>query len=179
MNSSAALGGAVVQRLLLRVKARIFREQRRVDVENAIRERIDEDRAQQAHESGKADKRDVAVVQFGDERAIVVLTRRVGLVAQHERFDAGGSRVIETRRIGAIRNHDRDRCVELSSLDRVDDRLEVRAAAGDQDAERAIDIQQRQSEHRLERSETATNVSVPLVQPPVGSVGAPMTNRFS
>ena len=30
-----------------------------------------------------------------------------------------------------------------------------------------------------ERIDTATNVSVPLVQPPVGSVGAPITNRFS
>ena len=32
---------------------------------------------------------------------------------------------------------------------------------------------------RAERSVSATNVSVPLVQPPVGVVGAPTTNRFS
>src|SRR4030095_8366287 len=30
-----------------------------------------------------------------------------------------------------------------------------------------------------ERSVSATKVSVPFVQPPVGSVGAPTTNRFS
>ena len=129
MNSGAALGGAVVQGLLLRVKTGIFREQRRVDVENAIRERVDEHRAQQPHESGKADERDAAVVQFGDERAIVIFTRRVRLVAEHERLDAGGDRVIETGRIGAIRNHDGDRCIEPPALNRVDDRLEVRAAA--------------------------------------------------
>jgi hypothetical protein len=30
-----------------------------------------------------------------------------------------------------------------------------------------------------DRSASATNVSVPLVQPPVGSVGDPTTKRFS
>ena len=71
--------GAVVQRLLLRVKARVFRQQRRMDVEDAIGIRVHEDRAEQAHESGEADERDVALSELGDERAIVVLARGVGL----------------------------------------------------------------------------------------------------
>ena len=61
MNSGAALGGAVVQGLLLRVQAGIFRQQRRVNVEDAIRKRVDEHRAQQAHEPGEADERDAAL----------------------------------------------------------------------------------------------------------------------
>ena len=69
------------------------------------------------------------LLQLGDERAIVILTRRVGLVAEHQRLDAGGDRVIEAGRIGAIRNHDGDRGIEPPALNRVDDRLEVRAAA--------------------------------------------------
>ena len=69
--------GAVVQRLLLRVQARVFRQQRRVDVEDAIGKRVDEHRAQQTHETGQAHQRDVALLQLVDERAIVVLARCV------------------------------------------------------------------------------------------------------
>ena len=42
MNSGAALGRAVVQGLLLRVQAGVFRQQRRVDIQDAVRKRVDE-----------------------------------------------------------------------------------------------------------------------------------------
>jgi hypothetical protein len=76
-----------------------------------------------------------AVLQFGDERAIVVFTRRVRPVAEHQRLDARGGRVIEARRAGAVRDHDGDRRIEPPALNRVDDCLEIRAASRDQDAE--------------------------------------------
>jgi len=57
MNSGAADGRMVVQGLLLRVKAGVFRQQRRMDVEDSLWKRVDEHRAQQAHEAGQADQR--------------------------------------------------------------------------------------------------------------------------
>src|SRR6187402_3286707 len=44
MNSGAALDGAIVEGLLLRMQAGIFRQQRGMDVEDAIGKRLDEDR---------------------------------------------------------------------------------------------------------------------------------------
>src|SRR5262245_26129308 len=98
-------------------------------------------------------------------------------MAEHQRLDARSTRVIQARRVGSIRDDDRDPGVELPPLDGIDDRPEIGASAGNENTQRAI--------HRTvailsaERSDNATNVRVPLVQPPVGKVGAPMTNRFS
>ncbi len=96
-----------------------------MNVEDAIGKRVDEDRAQQAHEAGQADDGDAALAQFADQRTIVILAARVGLVTEDQRLDPGLDRVIEPRRIGAIGDHDRDRRIEPLVVNRVDDRLEI------------------------------------------------------
>ena len=51
---------AVLERLPLRVKTGKRRQQRRMDVENRVRERVDERRADEPHEAGKTHEPDVA-----------------------------------------------------------------------------------------------------------------------
>ena len=177
MNSGAADAGAVVERLLLRVQAGVSRQQRWVNVEDAVRKSVNENRTQQPHEAREAHQRHAALPEFRDQRAIVVLASAVVLVIQDQRFNAGGDRVIETRGIGAIGNDDRDRRVEPLFGNRIDDGFQIRTTSRDQDAE--FPVHSTSEILPAERSDNATNVNVPFVHPPVGRVGAPITNKFS
>jgi len=176
MNSGAADRFAGLQGLLLGAETREFWQQRWVDVEDSVRERVDERRAQQAHESGQTYQADVALLQLLYQRAVVVFARRERFVVEDQGLDVGRARMIEAGRIGLVRNHDGDRGIEAFLFDRLDDRLEIRSPPGDQDAEFSIHDS---TIFVADRSDNATKVRVPFVHPPVGVVGAPITNRFS
>ena len=62
---------AVLERLPLRVEAGKRRQQRRMDVEDAVRKRVEQRRADEAHEAGETDELDAARAQQLGQRAIV------------------------------------------------------------------------------------------------------------
>jgi hypothetical protein len=63
MHRSAADAHAVLQRLPLRVEPRKRGQKRRVNVEDAIRERLEQRPADSPHEAGKTDEADIAILQ--------------------------------------------------------------------------------------------------------------------
>ena len=54
------------------------------------------------------------------------------------RLDAGRARTIQSSGILAVRNDDRNRRVQSAAGNRVDQRLEIAAAAGDENAETSV-----------------------------------------
>jgi hypothetical protein len=138
VHGRAADVNAVLERLLLGVETREGRQKRRVDVHDPIGKRLEQRRADQPHEAGETDERDVSRAQLARERAIVVVAR--GKVArQHdERLDTGGLRACESGRLSAIRDDHGDLGVESSIGDGVADRLQIRAAPGNQHGEAPV-----------------------------------------
>jgi uncharacterized protein DUF3418 len=84
--------------LALRLESRKRRQQRRVDVEDAVPERVEQRGADYAHESGETDEGDVVRPEDRDDGVVVRVP--VGVVARVEpdRFDA---RVPGAREAGA------------------------------------------------------------------------------
>ena len=130
---------AVLERLALRVDARKRRQQRRVDVQDGVRKRLEERRADQPHVAGQADEPDIARLQLARQRAIVARRatairdgrcRRVSMPACRARSSPAASARFEmTTAIVASRRPSRIG---------VDERLEIAAAARDQHAEAPV-----------------------------------------
>ena len=100
-----------------------------MDVEDAVRKRGDQRLADEAHESGEADKTRIACLQFLDERAVIVVARRICAVRKRDRFDARRPRALQPRRIGTIGDDDGDRGVQPPRFNGVDKGLEVGSPA--------------------------------------------------
>ena len=109
-----------------------------MDVEDAIRKRVEQWPSHQPHEASQTDQTDLMLAKHFDDGGIVGMT--VGMIARIEMdgFDAGMTRPRESRRVGAVGNDDGDRGIEATILDGIDDRLQIRAAAGYENAESAI-----------------------------------------
>src|SRR5437016_666025 len=124
---------AMSQRLSLRVEAGERREQRRMNVQDA--KGVEKRPADATHESGETYQIDVMIAKDVDDRAVVGVT--IGVVAgvQESRIDARLPRARQSHRLRLVRDDDGDGCVEAALVDGVDDRLEIAAAAGDQNGE--------------------------------------------
>jgi len=109
-----------------------------MDVEDTVRERVDELRSDETHEPGEAHEPDIARPQLRRKRMVVIISRREGTMREHERFDSCRTRALETHSIIAVRYDDHDRSSESPLCNCVDQRLQIAAAAGDQHAEPAI-----------------------------------------
>ena len=128
---------AMPERLLLRIDAGERRQQRRMDVEHGVGKRVEQPRADQAHEAGEADQADLAVAQLLRKPRVEIVAGSEVAMADDERFDARAAREVEPTGIGAVRDDDDDARVELAALDRGDERLEIAAAAGNEHAKAA------------------------------------------
>ena len=126
---------AMLERLTLRVEAGKRGQQRRMDVEDAVRKRAKKRIADETHEAGEADELDASPLQKVRQRAVVGVA--VGIIARGEvkRLDSGVAGALQTGRLSAIGDDDRNPRVEPPGSDRVDDRLKVAAAPGDQYAD--------------------------------------------
>ena len=71
MNGNAGDAYAVFDRLPLRFETREGRQERRMDVQNPLRKRVEEGRAYDTHETGEANQIDRVRPEHVDERAIV------------------------------------------------------------------------------------------------------------
>jgi hypothetical protein len=105
-----------------------------MDVEDALRESLEERCADQAHESGEAHQVHRAGGEQIRERAVVGGAVTVVARLHEERLDAGIARTLQSRRIRSIRNHECQRSVEAPRRNRVDDRLQIGTAPRNQDA---------------------------------------------
>src|SRR5262249_31704339 len=122
--------------LALRVDAGEGREQRRVDVQDAVGEASDESGRQDAHEAGEDHRLDGVLGEDAEERVLEGLAPREELVVDGER---GLPRRLRARqRPGArpVRHHAGDLGGgERAARLRVEERLEVGPGSGDEDAE--------------------------------------------
>ena len=135
MDGAAGDLDAVVEGLLLRVEAGEGREQRGVDVEDAVGEGADEVRREQAHVAGEADELDVMLAESGDDVGIVL-----GALAAAGVEGEGGEAALagggEAGSVGHVRDDDSNAGVgDGARADRVGDGEEVGAAAGEEDTE--------------------------------------------
>ena len=128
----------VSDRLLLRIESRECRQQRRMNVEDAVRERFDQRLADKTHESGKTHQTNITRLQLSGKGTIVVLSRRERAMREDDGFNARGTRALEASGIGTVRDHDRDRRIQTSVCDGVNERLEVRSSSRNQDTQTIV-----------------------------------------
>jgi len=126
---------SVIEGLLLCIEAGEGRQQRGMDVENAIGKGGDELRREQAHVAGEADEIDLAGAK-GSDHVVVVLGAGAALGDEHFARQAQLSCGSDAGGIGDVGDYDGDFDVGQAAFgDRVGDGEEVGAAAGEEDAE--------------------------------------------
>src|SRR5262249_10593584 len=107
-----------------------------VDVDHPIGEGAEEVLAEHAHEASQHDEVGLVRAQRGHEGAVEAGARRVVAGIHHESRQAGGARAGDARAVGHVAADDGEaRGAELAAAAALDERLEVGAAAGDQDAD--------------------------------------------
>src|SRR5208282_4620778 len=134
MDRAASKFNTILEGLALRLEAGEGGKQRRVNVQNTIRECSHKIRRQQAHIAGQADELDFVFVQHGDHLPVVRFAfqslRRNGARGDAARFCA-----FKAGRAFAIADDDGDfRVGNLAGCDAVCERFEVRTAAAQQHA---------------------------------------------
>ena len=116
------------ERLALRVKAGKRRQQRGMDVEDAIGEVVEQRAADQAHEAGETDDRNASPRQQIRQRPIVAVAIPIVSRAQMNGVDPGVTRPLQTLGVAAVRDHRGDCGLEPTRGDRLDDRLQIAPA---------------------------------------------------
>ncbi len=101
-----------------------------MDVHDAIRKGVDEYRRQNAHETGEADEVDIVVIELG-EHSLLELGPGLELAVRNE----DGRHVLglgasQHRRVWDVGDEQPDLAVRVGAPGRMDQRLEVGAAAG-------------------------------------------------
>src|SRR5690348_4537767 len=105
-----------------------------MDVDHAVMPGVDESAPEDAHEAGEADELDACLLERAVERRVEGVTIGEVAVSNDPRRDLGARRALEALSIGAIGNHQDDLGRIVAHRARVDQRLKVGAAAGDQHA---------------------------------------------
>src|SRR5208337_3414971 len=106
-----------------------------MDVQDALRELADEPGRKQAHVAGEADEIDLALIQSGYNFAVMHFAL-FAFGRNHERFEPALARGFDAGSVGPVRNHYRNaRARNASSGNAISDGDEVRAAAGEENAE--------------------------------------------
>src|SRR5437764_3155472 len=112
-----------------RLFARELRQERRVDVDDPVGEPLEERLRQQMHVAREDDEVNAAKLEPVGELRVAVRAIRVALEREDARRDAGGARPFERSHAVLIRRHACDR------EPRVDQRLQVRPLAADEDTD--------------------------------------------
>ena len=106
-----------------------------MNVQNRLGKGFQQFRPNQAHEPCKADERHLSRTEFLRDRRVVVGSRGVGAVVKDEGLDPGITRALQAGGVSLVGNHDRNRRVERSVANRVDQRLQIAATTRDEDSE--------------------------------------------
>ena len=96
----------MLERPALGIDPRKRRQQRRVDIENRLRERIEQRRTDQSHEPRETDEAHITLRELPGQRAIVVLARAPATMVDAQRFESGLSRALQSCGIFTVGNHD-------------------------------------------------------------------------
>ena len=100
-----------------------------MDIQDAVRKRLEERQTHDPHEAGETYQAHVARAQHVDDRAIVGVAVRIVPRIEADRLDARRARAYQPRCIGPIRNDDRDRGAEVARSSRIDDGLQIGTAS--------------------------------------------------
>src|SRR3954454_601703 len=122
---------AVVDRLLDRANSRESRQQRRVHVDDLVREAPDEDRRQQFHEAREHHELSVLGLDPVAERGVAVGPVAVVLLWEDSGLDSSALGALEAAGVSPVRRDAHD--LDIAAMDPVDKRLEVAALTRDED----------------------------------------------
>jgi hypothetical protein len=107
-------------------------------VQNRLRKRREEGRADHSHVAGETHEANVARVQLSCDGPLVVIARRCRPMVDAERLDAGAPSDLQASGLGAIRDHDGNNGIQPPVADGADQRLKIAAPAGDEDAKTTV-----------------------------------------
>lgn len=133
MNRDTSDRGSPREGIVNGVDARERREQRRVDIQDAILESTDQHRGENPHKSCQADEPHVMLIEKVDEVAITRFATGEGVGIDEDRGNARAFRTDQCESLGLIREDDGDARSEASRPHRVDDGLEIGALPRAQD----------------------------------------------
>jgi hypothetical protein len=128
----------MIEGLTLRLESRERRQERGVDVENAIGKGIEELGPNQAHETSKAHESDVVRLKNLNYRAIVGIPVLVITWQNGDGLDSSLARTLQAGGLRSIRDDDGNRGVKTAVRDRIDDRLEIGASARDENTKASV-----------------------------------------
>src|SRR5688572_4443171 len=106
-----------------------------MDVQDGVREGIQEPLTDQAHEPRETYEPHLPCREFCRQRQVEGLTIRERAMAERERLDPRGASPINAGRAVAVRNDDGNPGAQRSGFDGIDQGLKVAAATGDQDTD--------------------------------------------
>src|SRR3954468_24897001 len=121
---------AVVDRLLDRADSRESGQQRRVHVDDLVREPPDEDRRQQLHEAREHHELGVLGLDPVAECRVAVRPVTVVLLGEDGGLDSGAPGALEAAGVSPVRRHAHD--LDIAAMEPVDKRLEVAALTRDE-----------------------------------------------
>ncbi len=131
---------AVLEGLPLGMQTGERRQKRWMDVQNPMGKSLEQHRANQAHVARETHEANVEGPQRIDDSPVVPVAVRVPAWRQVDRFDPSRPSVRQSFGIPFVRNDDRDRGVEASRGDGVENRPQVAPTAGDQDCKSASHV---------------------------------------
>jgi hypothetical protein len=107
-----------------------------MDVQDRVRERVEKRAADLAHETGETDQPNVVPAQLLHHGAIEIIARGPAAVIDDPGGDLRPPRTLEREGAVDVGNHYSDlRSAELIARSRVDERLQIAPAAGNQNAD--------------------------------------------
>src|ERR687887_1353069 len=112
-----------------RVRPRKLGQERRMDIDDALGKALEERLREQGHVTGEDDEVNTPELEPVRELAVACLTVGVAVQLEDAGRDPGGRRALERRHAGLVGRDCRNRQAG------VDQRLQVRAPAGDEDAD--------------------------------------------
>src|SRR6476646_7098267 len=154
-------------RLSLGVDTRKRRQQRRVNVQDAVAVLRDERGAEQAHVSGQHDVVRLRFVERAQHVGFMRLAIRIAAVVDDVSRVAPAFRARDARRVAAVGDHADDPRIELAALDRLMDCREVRTAPRKENG---------QADHSIQLAKPAGGASYCTVPVPLTTL--PMKKNF-
>src|SRR5688572_18245918 len=134
MHGHAAHFDSVLERLALRVDSWKRWQQGRVNIQNGVGKGIDQWGADYAHEAGETDQIDLTRLELPNERAVVVVSRWPTSMTQDGRLNPGETCAVQSARTFLVRDHNGDGRLQSTVANRIDERLQIGPAAGNQNA---------------------------------------------
>src|SRR6188768_3178329 len=132
MHGHAGNLDTVFEGLSLRVHAWKRRQERWMDIDDAIGKGSDHLGAQHAHEPGEAHHIHAALLKLPYQRAVVIIARGPTAMTYADGFDTRASCPLEAACSLAIGDHNRQIGVEAPFTHRIDQRLKIAAATGNE-----------------------------------------------